>query len=145
MKRLDFNIAINAPREKVWSVLWNDRTYRQWTSAFSPTSSAKTDWKKGSKALFLDGSDNGMVATIAENIPNEYMSIQHMAVLKDGREDAEIAKREGWTGAMENYILTAANGGTQLHIEVDTTERHQDFFKKTWPEALEKVKELAEA
>jgi len=145
MKRLDFNIDINAPREKVWNILWNDSTYPQWTSPFSPESRVKTDWKKGSKALFHDGTDNGMVATIADNIPNEYMSIKHLGMLKDGKEDMEEAQREGWTGAMENYTLASTNGRTQLHIEVDTLEKHLDFFTKVWPKALEKVKQLAES
>ena len=30
MKRLRFSIDIDAPREKVWKVLWEDTTFRDW-------------------------------------------------------------------------------------------------------------------
>jgi hypothetical protein len=33
--------------------MWDDSTYRQWTSAFSEGSHAVSDWKEGSKVLFL--------------------------------------------------------------------------------------------
>ena len=66
MTKQEFKVSINAPREKVWEVLWNDATYPAWTSAFSEGSHAVTDWKKGSKILFLDGKGSGMVSTIAE-------------------------------------------------------------------------------
>ena len=49
MERKEFTIDINAPREKVWDVLWQDDSYRKWTSVFSEGSHAETDWKKGSK------------------------------------------------------------------------------------------------
>ena len=58
MKNMNFDISINAPREKVWEVLWDDASYRKWTSAFSEGSYAVTDnWKKGSKILFLQDQD----------------------------------------------------------------------------------------
>ncbi|MEI9912589.1 MAG: hypothetical protein WDO71_24880 [Bacteroidota bacterium] len=54
MQRINFSISINAPKEKVWQVLWNDSSYRQWTSAFSEGSYVVTDnWKEGTKILFL--------------------------------------------------------------------------------------------
>jgi uncharacterized protein YndB with AHSA1/START domain len=74
MEKLNFNIVINATPEKVWKVLWNDDTYRKWTSAFAEGSHAETDWKQGSKVLFLDGKGEGMVSKIAESRPNEFMS-----------------------------------------------------------------------
>ncbi len=62
MEKINFSISINAPKEKVWRTLWEDETYRKWTSVFSPTSYVDTDWKEGSKVLFLDGQDSGMVS-----------------------------------------------------------------------------------
>jgi hypothetical protein len=31
--------------EKVWSVLWDDETYRKWANVLKENSSAKSDWK----------------------------------------------------------------------------------------------------
>ena len=49
METLNFSININAPKEKVRKVLWDDSSYREWTSAFSEGSYAETDNRK--KAL----------------------------------------------------------------------------------------------
>ena len=145
MKRHQFKIAIDAPREKVWEILWNDKSYREWTSVFSEGSRAETDWKKGSKILFLGGADNeGMVSRVEENIPNEFMSIRHLGIIKNGVEDMNNEKAKEWAGATENYTLKTVNGKTELLVDMDITDEYLDHFQKTWPQALNKVKELAE-
>jgi hypothetical protein len=145
MEKQKFKITIDAPREKVWDILWDDASYRAWTSVFAEGSRAVTDWKKGSKVLFLDGKNNGMVSTIVENIPNEYMSIKHLGEVKDGVEDIESAKVSEWSGAKENYTLETVNGKTELTIDMDEPPAEfKDYFLETFPKALNKVKELAE-
>lgn len=144
MKKLTFHITIDAPREKVWGTLWDNITYPQWTAIFSPGSRAVTDWQKGSKVLFLGEKEEGMLSTIADNIPNEYMSIKHLGVVNNGVEDTASAHAQEWHGAMENYTLKTVDGKTSLDIETDITEEYYDYFQNVWPKALDKVKELAE-
>lgn len=144
MEKKQFKITINAPREKVWNILWSDSTYRSWTSVFSEGSRAETDWKKGSKVLFLDGKNEGMVSTIAENIPNELMSFKHLGTVKGGVEDLDSEQTREWAGASENYTLKSVNGKTELTVDMDITKEFLDYFLKTFPKALGKVKELAE-
>ena len=145
MERKSFSISINASREKIWDVLWSDGSYRKWTSVFAEGSRAETDWKKGSKVLFHDGKGDGMVSTIIENIPNEFMSIKHLGEVKNGIEDTTSEKVKQWAGAMENYTLKEINGKTELNVDMDIAEEYKDYFLTTWPKALEKIKELAEA
>lgn len=146
MEKMNFKILIDAPREKVWNILWEDATYRQWTSAFSEGSYAVTDWKEGSKVLFLGGEDgSGMVSMIAANRPHEYMSIKHLGVVKGGVEDTESEEVKKWSGLYENYTLIDLNGKTELIIDMDGIEEYLDFFQEAWPKALAKVKELAES
>ncbi|MDX2302103.1 MAG: SRPBCC domain-containing protein [Microscillaceae bacterium] len=143
---MNFKILIDAPREKVWNILWEDATYRQWTSAFSEGSYAVTDWKEGSKVLFLGGEDgSGMVSMIAANRLHEYMSIKHLGVVKEGVEDTESEEVKKWGGIYENYTLIDLNGKTELIIDMDGIEEYLDFFQEAWPKALAKVKELAES
>jgi len=144
MERKNFSISINASRAKIWDVLWSDSSYRKWTSVFAEGSRAETDWKKGSKVLFHDGKGDGMVSTIMENIPNEFMSIKHLGEVKNGIEDTASEKVKQWAGAMENYTLKEVNGKTELNVDMDIAEEYKDYFLTTWPKALEKIKELAE-
>lgn len=145
MEKHQFEVSINAPREKVWKVLWDRDSYRTWTKAFSEGSDVQTDdWKKGTKVLFGDGSGSGMVSKVAENIPNEYMSFEHLGEMKDGVEDTTSEKVKQWAGAHENYTLKTVDGKTQLTVEMDINADFKDYFQKTFPVALSKVKELAE-
>ena len=145
MKKLNFTTKIDAPKEKVWNTLWNDTTYRAWTSAFAEGSYAETDnWKEGSKVLFLGPTRDGMVSMVAKNKPNEYMSFKHLGVVKQGVEDTESDQVKGWAGALENYSLKEEGGKTTLSVEMDSTDDFTDYFEKTWPEALNKLKQLAE-
>ena len=144
MPKSQFKTTIKAPREKVWKTLWGADTYPQWTAPFSPSSNVKTDWKKGSKVLFLDGEGRGMVSRIEETIPNEYMSFEHLGEVTDGVEDTVSEKVKGWAGAHENYTLKDANGGTELIVDMDISQEFEQMFKDIWPKALDKLKELAE-
>jgi len=146
---MDFNIEINATKEKVWDVIFGEETYPKWTTVFGQGSSVKTDWKKGSKALFTDGSDRGMISRIADNVPNEFMSIEHLGMYDKGVEDYESEEVKSWAGAKENYTLTETEGKTHLHIymEMEESEKNKqmiEMFSEMWPKALNKVKELAE-
>lgn len=144
MQKQTFKVLIDAPREKVWNVLWNDDTYRDWTSVFSPGSHAQTDWNKGSKVLFLDGKGAGMVSVIEDKIPNQFMSFKHLGEVTDGVEDTQSEKVKQWAGAHENYTLNSQGGKTELRVDMDLVEEFAEMFNQIFPKALDKVKELAE-
>jgi uncharacterized protein YndB with AHSA1/START domain len=145
MEKLKLSTTINAPKEKVWNVLWDDASYRAWTSAFAEGSYAKTDnWKEGTKVLFLDPKGSGMVSMVAKNKPNEYMSFKHLGEVINGVEDTTSDRVKAWAGGTENYTLKEENGKTTLAIDMDITEEFKEMMEKMWPKALEKVKELSE-
>lgn len=144
MEKQQFRVSIDATTEKVWNILWGKTSYPAWTATFAEGSHAETDWKKGSRVLFLDGKNEGMVSTIAENKPNEFMSFSHLGIVKNGVEDMESKGAKDWAGASENYTLKTVNGKTELIVDMDITDEFKDYFMKTFPKALEKVKELAE-
>ena len=144
MEKLLFSVSIQAPKNKVWSVLWQDESYRNWTSAFFEGSYAVSDWKEGDKILFLGPDGSGMVSRIAEKRPNEYMSFEHLGMVNKGIEDTTSEKVRSWAGAKENYKLEEKEGVTNLFIEMDAAEDYKDYFIKTWPKALEQVKILSE-
>jgi hypothetical protein len=145
MEKIQFSTSIKAPKEKVWEILWDDANYRKWTSVFSPTSYAETDWKEGSKVLFLDGEGSGMVSRVKVNRPYEFMSIEHLGEVKNGVEDTESDKVRGWAGAHENYTLKEVNGNTELLVELDANDDFKEYLTNTFPKALEQVKALSES
>jgi uncharacterized protein YndB with AHSA1/START domain len=142
MNRHTFKITINASRQKVWDILWGDDTYPKWTSVFSEGSKAETDWKEGSKILFLDGKGSGMVSKIETNKTPEYMSFKHLGEVKAGVED--VSGGQDWYGSLENYSLKEANGKTELEVEMDIVDEYKDYLMDKFPQALQQVKELAE-
>ncbi|WP_231462328.1 MULTISPECIES: SRPBCC domain-containing protein [unclassified Pedobacter] len=141
MEKLQFVKQIKASPEKVWNILFGEKTYSLWTTPFAENSTVDTDWQKGSKAIFGDGTGNGMIARIKENIRNEYLSIEHLGEIKEGKEDYD----NNWSGTLENYTLEATDGGTLLKIDMGVEDEWKPYFNETWPKALDKVAELAEA
>jgi hypothetical protein len=149
MQKLHFSIKINAPKEKVWHAMLDDKPYREWTAAFNPGSYYKGDWSKGSKILFLGpdpktGEEGGMVSRIAENKLYEYISIEHLGIVQNGKEDTTSEAAKKWAPAFENYTLKEKDGKTEVLIDVDVEDEHAEMFNKMWPEALQKLREIAE-
>jgi uncharacterized protein YndB with AHSA1/START domain len=145
MHRLTFSTTINAPKDQVWRAMVSDATYRQWTSAFEEGSYAVTDWKEGSKALFLTPAGNGMVSRIVAHRPNEFLSIEHLGTVKDGIEEPQSAMGQGWAGAFENYTLREVDGSSTLTVEMDVKDEYKSYIEETWPKALSKLKEISES
>ncbi len=139
MKKIEFNITINAPREKVWNALWEDKNYRKWTSAFAEGSNAQSDWKEGSKVHFNDGKGNGMYSIIETKIGNTQMTFRHLGEIKDGKETPGT-----WGESRESYFLTENNGKTDLKVELDTLPDWEGYMNETFPKALALLKEIAE-
>ena len=139
MEKIQFDIEIHAPKEKVWEVLWNDETYRQWTSAFCEGSYAKSDWQQGSPIQFLDPKGNGMFSVIETHIPNRQMTFKHLGELHNYEE-----QNKDWAGATEAYYLSGDDNTTQLHLELDASNEAKKYFEDTFPKALQTVKQIAE-
>lgn len=144
MIKRQYSASIKAPREKVWDILWGKDSYEEWTAVFAEGSTADTDWQEGSKVLFHDSKGDGMIAKIAKRIDNEYMGILHLGMVIKGKEITEGPEVDSWKGAEENYTLKEENGQTHLQVDIDITEDMLDYFDKTWPKAMDKLKEMAE-
>jgi Activator of Hsp90 ATPase homolog 1-like protein len=148
MKTLHFSILINAPKEKVWNTMLGEDTYRAWTDVFMPGSHYVGSWSEGSKILFLapgeTGEMSGMVSRIIENRPYEYVSIEHLGEVHEGKEDTSSEEGKRWAGAFESYTYKEKDGRTDVLVDTDTVEEFEEIFQESWPKALQKLKELAE-
>jgi hypothetical protein len=148
MEKLQFKIDINAPKEKVWDTMLEDRTYRIWTEEFTPGSHYIGSWDEGSKILFLgpanDGKLGGMVSRIKENKLHKFISIEHLGEVLDGVEDTTSDRVKIWAGALENYTFIDKGDKTELVVDLDINEEFKEMFEGMWPKALQKLKELCE-
>ena len=149
VKKLFFDVLIDAPAHRVYAVMLGIDTYGEWTSAFDPTSHFEGGWEKGSKIRFLgigpDGKKMGMVGHIEENIPDEYISIRYDGVVDGEHELTSGPAAEGWVGANESYSFKKeAENTTRLFVEVDSKEEYVDHFTSQWPDALARLKRICE-
>jgi uncharacterized protein YndB with AHSA1/START domain len=148
MEMLHFDITINASAEKVYNTMLGKKTYSEWTAEFNPTSTFKGSWDKGSKILFegtdQDGRTGGMVSRIKENIPNRFISIEHVGIISNGEEITSGPEVENWSGVLENYLLTSMDGKTLLSVELDSNDEFKSYFYETWPKALKRLKSICE-
>lgn len=148
LTKLRFEILIQAPVEKVYQWMLADEQYRLWTAPFHPGSFFKGSWEKGSKILFLgpdsNGNLGGMVSRIAENIPNKFVSIEHLGMVQGDKEITTGPEVESWAGSHENYSFELKNGATHLSVELDMVAEFQGMFDETWPKALQILKEICE-
>ncbi|HCR77740.1 MAG TPA: ATPase [Chryseobacterium sp.] len=139
MKKLHFDIQINAEAEKVWSVLWDDFSFRQWTSAFTEGSFYQGNLKENEIIKFLDPQNNGMFSKIVALIPNQEIKFLHLGEIYNG-----VEAPQNWGEATEKYILTEDENTTHLQVEIQTSEEFKSFFEEKFPDALSNVKHLSE-
>lgn len=144
MERKTFEIDIDAPKQKVWDTLWGEETYPKWTSAFAPGSSVETDWQEGHRAIFVDVNGDGMISVIQEKREPDYLAFRHIGEIVDGKEDLDSDRVKAWAGSIEDYVLTETPSGTHVKAAMDIDEQYAEFFEKTWPKALQHLKNIAE-
>lgn len=149
MKQLHTSILIQAPKEKVWHTMLDDATYRQWTRAFNPGSYYKGSWEQGSEIEFLGPDpagpgEGGMFSRIKENREFEFISIEHLGLIKNGVRDTTSDEVKKWAPAFENYTFVEKDGGTELQVDMSVHDEFAAMFEEMWTKALQDLKALAE-
>ncbi|RXM50397.1 MULTISPECIES: SRPBCC domain-containing protein [unclassified Chryseobacterium] len=139
MEQLSYEIEINAEPEKVWSVLWSDITYRQWTTAFTEGSFYEGALEENSIVKFLDPKNNGMYSRVIKVVPNETITFLHLGEIYEG---IEVAQE--WGDATEAYFLEENDEGTLLRTVINTPAEFKSFFEEKFPKAMNIVKHLSE-
>ncbi len=147
MTGLQYSIDVNAPAEAVWSAMLGDETYRDWTSVFGDGGFFEGSWDKGSTIRFVgpeeDGSLSGMIATVAESRPGEFVSLEYTGQIVSGEVDTTSDDAKEIIGSHENYSFTESDGVTTVTVDLSDDE-FMRMFDELWPRALQRVKEIAE-
>lgn len=151
MKRVQYFIHINAPKEKVYDCmlgLSDKSTYEKWTAIFNPMSTYRGAWSPGSKMLFIGsdehGEQGGMVSEIVEAVPGELVTIRHYGLYKSGEEITEGPEVAQWAGGIEQYVFNDDGQSTALTINLDTAEDFVAYMDEKFPAALQVLKQHCE-
>lgn len=146
MKRVQFVTTINAPVPTVWRLMLGLEGYKRWASAFAEGCYFEGSWEQGAKIKFLSPpSGDGMVAEIAQNRKNEFISIRHLGFISNGVEDTTSESVRAWAPAYENYTFISAPEGTKLLIELEVFGEWEQYMNEAWPKALALLKQSSEA
>jgi uncharacterized protein YndB with AHSA1/START domain len=147
MKKLEFNIDINADAQKVWDTIIDPVKYKEWVGVGFPGSYFEGKWEQGENIRFLGGDEGGgTLANLEEVKPNEYIAAKHVAIInKDGSLDKTSEMAKGWVGTTENYTLSKNKNGTHFKVEMGILKPEwESMFADSWPKLLAKLKELSE-
>jgi hypothetical protein len=145
MKRIQFTTTINAPVPTVWRFMIGPDSYKRWASAFAEGTYFEGSWEQGAKIKFLSPpSGDGMVAEIAQNRKNEFISIRHLGLISNGVEDTTSESVRAWAPAYENYTFISIAEGTKLVIDMEVFGDWEQYMNEAWPKALALLKQLSE-
>ncbi|WMW77055.1 SRPBCC domain-containing protein [Flavobacterium sp. 20NA77.7] len=144
IKKLHFEIDIEAAPAKIWEALWDKQNYSIWCNEFCEGTYYQSNFNKGDRIHFLTPNGEGMYADIEEKIENEYIAFCHIGELKNFEEQSLDDQSLQWTEAIEDYRIITKENYCTLVVTIDTLEIYIDYFSTQFPKGLEKVKELAE-
>lgn len=142
MKELQFSVEIKATKERVWSTLWDDKTFRDWANNIDEGTYMKGEMKEGNEVEFISSVNGyGVSSLIEKMIPNEYVFFKHFA---DTQESGLKERKKEWSGLTESYSITETNGIMSLVVKTDVPEDLVEMFTTSIPKALARIKTLAE-
>lgn len=148
MKKLHFEITIQATPEVVWKTLIDDKKYREWTRAFGEGSHFEGGWEKGDSIRFIGenekGEKEGMVSEIAESRKYSFISIRHLGYIHGDVQDTTSETVRKWAPAYENYSFTRIGDSTKFEVDLDTEDDFVEMFSQMWPKALQLLKSVTE-
>ena len=142
MQQIQFSIKIKAPKEKVWSTLWNDKTFRDWANNIDEGTYMIGELKEGNEVQFISSVSGYGVTSFVEKLDQKkFVLFRHSS---DTKESGKQKREQEWSNGMESYSLVEKDGVTVLTIELDIPHEQEKTFKIKLPKALERIKTLAE-
>ncbi len=142
MKEIHYSISINASKEKVWEILWEDKTFRVWANIIDEGTYMLGEMKEGNEIQYISSLNGyGVTSRIEKLNPNEFILLRHSA---DTKESGQQNRENEWTGGIESYLLMEKNGVTNLLIKIDIPLEQEESFNEKLPRVLKCIKTLAE-
>ncbi|MEO2052013.1 MAG: hypothetical protein ABGX00_09590 [Allomuricauda sp.] len=144
MKTLTYTIEIQAGKDKIWESLWDKDNYTKWTKPFSEGLYFETaSFSEGSEIRFFAPNGDAMISKIINLQPKEYIAFEHLSMMQNGKISAFNNEGEN-NQFFESYQLVENESSVTLKAKVNTLESEEKSMDKTFPKALQIVKELSE-
>lgn len=145
MKKLEYQISINASPKHVWETMLAPDTYREWVAGSWPDSFYEGRWAQGEEVRFIGESGAGTLVRINTYQPYHLIEAEHIAILLAGGErDTTSDMAQNWIGTTENYHFEATDGGTLLTVTMGINPEWEKMFNDGWPKALAQLKAVCE-
>lgn len=142
-KTINKSIVLNAPKERVWNILFDTTLSRIWYNEFGVGSHIETDWQIGSRLVMTDDTGTGLVGKVIENKLWETMSLEYEGIVIDGLEDRQSEYALPIIGNKETYCLQERGDVTLLYIRCDMADAFFEAMSLAWDRALQKIIELS--
>ena len=144
-KLVQKSIAINASAEVIWRVITDAQYNSIWLAAFGKRNKVHTDWQEGSKAIFVDDDQTGLITRIIVARPFEKIRMQNVGMITNGAEDYDSNDAVESREFFEQYLFTPEDASVRMHVEVTVEDEFYKEVSDSWTNALGIIKELAES
>lgn len=142
MVALNYMIRINASKQKIWAVLWDDHTFREWANLIDEGTYMNGELREGGEVEFISSVNGyGVTSYVEKLVPEEFVRLKHLA---DTQEYGTDQREKEWSGGSESYRLTEVDGLTELSIIMDVPDDLSDYFNTVYPSVLSSIKWLSE-
>jgi len=144
VKTLTYKIEIQASKDKIWESLWDKDNYTKWTKPFSEGLYFETEsFSEGSEIRFVAPSGDAMISKIVNLYSKEFVAFEHLSMMQNGEISSFIEDGEA-NQFFESYRLIENESSITLIAQVNTLESEEKSMDKTFPKALQIVKDLSE-
>lgn len=133
---LHFEKTLPVDAATAWRYMWSPSGYAAWTSAFTPDSQYKGNFRTGERVHLQDGKGGGMYTDVTKFTDTEVV-MTHRGSLKDGKEEPVTGEAARWSGSREIYRISPIGvHSSLLTVEVDTDRAYMDSMEQSFPKAL---------
>ncbi len=144
IKKLVFEEKINASAKTIWDIMWDKKSYTEWTAPFCEGSYYEGEIKLGNRIHFLAPTLDGMYSDVINLVPNEVVVFKHIGKLENLKELPIDKETELWTGCLESYKYNEIDSVTTLMAEVDCVPEYIDYMNEKFQLALKELKKITE-
>jgi len=123
---MKFSVEIHAPREIVWSTLWQDETFRQWAGMIDPGTYMKGELKSLADRLM---SEQNARADAVKSLSDGIKDVSHAFEKKVTAIDEQAAKSE--SDLRQKILAQSKDLSDEIH------KRHNDMLSALQRESSE--------